>query len=275
MIRTDLAVEAHNCIQKRQSKIHGVRVETWEKEEGVCITDICIESEEGAKIMERPEGSYLTIDFSKYMKGHGQYPKCVMEEFTRILKNWIGELDKKDGFMIGKQGEKELSVLIAGLGNEDEIIDALGPKVVEQIPKSRHLMEAFGKYGYGSEEVSRISGIVPGIRDETGMEAQEILKGIIQETNPDLLITVDALVGRSSHRIGSTIQLTNVGIVPGSGIGAHRRVISSDTMGIPVITVGVPTVLDVSDGFFLVPKDITFMVNRLSCLIAEGISKAF
>lgn len=275
MSRTDLAVEVHNRIRGKREDVHGVRVETEEKEEGIVVTKVNIETENGAKEMGRPKGCYVTIDFSESLKNTGRYQESLAGVLAELVKNWTENAEQKDGFTIGKRGDTDISVLIAGLGNEEEIIDALGPRVVEQIPKSRHIMTEFGKYGYGSEEISRISGIAPGVRDATGMEAQEVLKGIIQETEPDVLITIDALVGRSANRIGKTIQLTNAGIVPGSGVGLHRRAISEETMGIPVITIGVPMVMDASYGYFLVPKDITTMVKGLSEIIAEGIKGAF
>lgn len=275
MIRTDLAVEVHNRIRGKRSEVHGVIIESYEIGEGIAVTNVTIETENAAKEMERPKGSYITIDFSGKGKKSGKYQEIVIKELSEIIKKWTSDRQPKDGFTIGKQGEKDIAVLVAGLGNAEEIIDALGPKTLEKIPKSRHIMTEFGKYGYGSEEITRISGIAPGVRDETGMEAQEVLKGIIKETEPDVLITIDALVGRSVKRIGKTIQLTNAGIVPGSGVGVHRKAISEKTMGIPVITIGVPMVMDASYGYFLVPKEITGMVEKLSSMIAAGIETAF
>ena len=274
MIRTDLALEVHNRIQVN-NKVQGVTVEKHESEDKITVTKIEIHTENGAREMGRPLGCYVTIDFSNAIKQDSPYEKAVSGELAQIIEQWIPVLEKKDGFTVGMQGEKEISVLVAGLGNAEEIIDALGPKVVQQIPKSRHIMNEFGKYGYGSREISRISGIAPGVRGSTGMEAQEILQGIVKETEPDLLIVIDALVGKNARRIGKTIQVTNTGIIPGSGIGLHRRAITKETMGIPVITIGVPTVVDTSYGYFLVPKDITPIVNRISGMIAAGIKMVF
>ena len=275
MIRTDLAVEVHNRIRGKREEIHGVSVEAYDEAEGLVVTTVCIETENAAKEMGRPKGCYVTIDFSEYQKKNEECEKVIAETLSSIIREWIPMQSRKDGFTIGKQGEADVSVLVAGLGNAKEIIDALGPRVVERIPKSRHIMKDFGKYGYGSKEISRISGIAPGVQDATGMEAQEILKGIIRETEPDVLITIDALVGRSGKRIGKTIQLTNAGVVPGSGVGSHRKAISKETMGIPVITIGVPLVIDASHGYFLVPKEISTMVEQLSNVIAGGIEMAF
>ena len=275
VIRTDLAVEVHNRIRGKREEVHGVRVEAYEETEGLVVTTVCIETENASKEMGRPKGCYVTIDFSEYQKKNDEYENVMADTLASVIEEWLPAEEEKDGFTIGKQGEANISVLVAGLGNAKEIIDALGPKVVEQIPKSRHIMKEFGKYGYGSKEVSRISGIIPGVQDATGMEAQEILKGIVRETEPDVLIAIDALVGRSGKRIGKTIQLTNAGIIPGSGVGNHRKEISKETMGIPVITIGVPVVMDASYGYFLVPKEVTVMVEQLSKVIAAGIEKAF
>ena len=273
-MRTDLALEVHNRISKGK-EISGVTVEKYERDGLITVTNICIETENAAKEMERPKGKYVTIDFSKCVLQSEGSQNSVTKVLVDVMDDWIMDMKQKDGFSVGKQGGTKLSILVAGLGNKDEIIDALGPQVVEKIPKSRHIMKEFGKYGYGSEEINCVSGIAPGVRDATGMEAQEVLKGIIGETEPDVLITIDALVGKDVKRIGKTIQLTNVGIVPGSGVGVHRKTISRETMGIPVIAIGVPLVLDVSYGYFLVPKEVTSMVNHLSDMIAQSIKTAF
>jgi spore protease len=273
-MRTDLALEIHNRIHG-DKEIGGIRVESYEREGKIAVTNIGIETENAAKEMERPRGKYVTIDFSKSVIQGEDYQMYVTNALVEVIGEWVFHMKQKDGFTVGKQGDTKLSVLVAGLGNKEEIIDALGPKVVEQIPKSRHIMKEFGKYGYGSEEVSCISGIAPGVSDTTGMEAQEVLKGIVGEIEPDVLITIDALVGRDAKRIGKTIQLTSAGIVPGSGVGVHRRAISKETMGIPVIAIGVPLVLDVSYGYFLVPKDVTSMVNNISHMIAGAIKTVF
>lgn len=275
MSRTDLAVEAHSKIKGKGKEIHGVTVTSDEWEAGIVVTTVSIETENAAKIMERPKGNYVTIDFSGAMVKSQEYESAVVGVLTKLLQKWITAFDKKDGFSVGHQGEADISVLVAGLGNPEEVIDALGPKVVKKISKSRHIMKEFGKYTYGSAEVSRISGIAPGIRESTGMEAQEIIRGIVSETTQDFLITVDALVGKSPKRIGKTIQLTDSGIVPGSGVGMHRMIINKNTIGIPVISIGVPMVMDVSYGFFLIPKDITQKVEQLSRMIAHAVENAF
>lgn len=138
----------------------------------------------------------------------------------------------------------DVSVLIAGLGNREVTPDALGPKVVDHLFITRHIINEFGHYAFSDEKTSRISGIVPGVMAQTGMECVEILRGIIKETEPDFIITVDALAARNVKRLNRTIQLTDTGITPGSGIGNHRNALNQESLGIPVISLGVPTVVN-------------------------------
>ena len=136
------------------------------------------------------------------------------------------------------------AVLVVGLGNREVTPDALGPKVIDNMFITRHIMKEFGRYAFSDENVSRISGIVPGVMAQTGMECVEILKGIVKETQPELIITVDALAARNVKRLGRTIQLTDTGITPGSGIGNHRNALNEQSLGLPVISLGVPTVVN-------------------------------
>ena len=207
----------------------------------------------------------------------------------------------------------EFSVLIVGMGNRDVTPDALGPRVIDNMFITRHIIKEFGKYAFGDEKVCKISGIVPGVMAQTGMECLEIVRGVVQETKPDFVITVDALAARNTKRLGRTIQLTDTGITPGSGIGNHRNALNEKSVGVPVISLGVPTVVDaatiVSDamtslidamslssfekldeserqelarellspqlnGMFVTPKDIDESIKRLSFLISEGLNIA-
>ena len=140
--------------------------------------------------------------------------------------------------------EKELSVMIVGLGNRDVTADALGPNVVDNLVITRHMVKEFGKAAYNKERVPVVSALIPGVMAKTGMESAEILKGVVKETKPDVIIVVDALAARSTKRLNRTIQITNTGIHPGSGVGNHRNSITEESMGVPVIAIGVPTVVD-------------------------------
>ena len=212
-----------------------------------------------------------------------------------------------------RRGLISAPALVVGLGNREVTPDALGPRVVDNLFITRHILNEFGKYAFQREDVGKVSGIVPGVMAQTGMECVEILKGVVKETKPDFLITVDALAARSIRRLGRTIQLTDTGITPGSGIGNHRNAINRKSVGVPVISLGVPTVVDaatiVSDamtefisalslsdlqkldererqelarellspqlnGLFVTPKNIDDSIKNLSFLISEGLNIA-
>ena len=134
--------------------------------------------------------------------------------------------------------------MVVGLGNRKVTPDALGPYVVDNLNITRHIVKEYGKYAMGEDQARLVSAIVPGVMGQTGMETVEILKGVVEETKPDLLIAIDALAARSSRRLNSTIQIADTGINPGSGVGNHRNAITEDTVGVPVIAIGVPTVVD-------------------------------
>ena len=144
----------------------------------------------------------------------------------------------------GKEQRDRYSVLVVGLGNREVTPDALGPYVVDQLNITRHIVQEYGKYAIEEENGRSVSAVVPGVMAQTGMETAEIIKGIVQETSPDLIMVIDALAARSTKRLNRTIQISDAGIHPGAGVGNHRSAITKDTMGIPVIAIGVPTVVD-------------------------------
>ena len=135
-------------------------------------------------------------------------------------------------------------MLVAGLGNREVTPDAVGPYVADHLSITRHIVKEYGKYAMGEEKVHLTSAIVPGVMAQTGMETVEIIKGIVAETKPDFVIAVDALAARNSKRLNRTIQIADTGINPGSGVGNHRNAITKETVGVPVIAIGVPTVVD-------------------------------
>ncbi|MCI8494769.1 MAG: GPR endopeptidase [Lachnospiraceae bacterium] len=310
-VRTDLALETREKFQEDHVEIKGVRVEEeYRKEKEIKITTMVIETENGAKAMGKPKGTYITMEAENMDCQDEGYHREISVELARIIKRLLPE-------------QKEpLSVLVAGLGNREVTPDALGPRVVDNLLITRHVLREFGKYAFGEEEVNAVSGIVPGVMAQTGMESQEIVRGVIAETKPDVIIAIDALAARSTRRLGRTIQITDTGINPGSGVGNHRHGLSKETMGIPVIAIGVPTVVDaatiVSDTMqtliaameqhstlsslstglnalndmekyelirellspqlnimFVTPKDIDESVKRLSFTLSEGLNIAF
>ncbi len=310
-VRTDLALEAREKFQEDNVEIKGVRVEEECRQElEIKITTMAIETENGAKAMGKPKGTYITLEAANMDSQDEDYHREISIELARLVKRL---LPKKEG---------TLSALVAGLGNREVTPDALGPRVVDNMMITRHVLKEFGKYAYGEEEVNAVSGIVPGVMGQTGMESQEIIRGVIEETHPDVMIAVDALAARSTRRLGRTIQITDTGINPGSGVGNHRHGLSKDTLGIPVIAIGVPTVVDaatiVSDTMhtlvqameehshlkalstglsalndmekyelirellspqlntmFVTPKDIDESVKRISYTLSEGLNIAF
>lgn len=143
-----------------------------------------------------------------------------------------------------EHSEEEQSILVVGLGNREVTPDALGPEVVGNLLITRHVIQEYGKLAMGKDKVNLISGIVPGVMAQTGMETLEIIRGVVEETKPSLVIAIDALAARSTKRLSRTIQITDTGINPGSGVGNHRHALTRETLGVPVIAIGIPTVVD-------------------------------
>lgn len=232
-VRTDLALEAKESFEEDNVEIRGVKIdEDYDKEHEITITKVVIDTKNGAKAMGKPMGTYITLEAPNMAVPDEGYHR----EISKVLAQYIKKMLKKL--------PKEASVLIAGLGNREVTPDSLGPLVVGNLLITRHVVKEYGKYAMGKECVNSISGIVPGVMAQTGMETAEIIRGVIDETAPDLLIVVDALAARSTKRLSRTIQITDTGINPGSGVGNHRNAINEESMGIPVISIGVPTVVD-------------------------------
>ena len=140
--------------------------------------------------------------------------------------------------------EERKSVLVVGLGNREVTPDALGPEVVGNLRITRHMIRVYGRVSAELQQAAEVSALVPGVMAQTGMETLEIIKGVVDETHPQLVIVIDALAARSTKRLNRTIQITDTGIHPGSGVGNHRNAINEETLGVPVIAIGVPTVVD-------------------------------
>ena len=293
-IRTDLAVETS---EKRPDgkEISGLFVEKEKRGEDITITKVRIETQKAAKTMGKPRGTYISIEADQMMEEDNDYHREISEIFSEQLKNFLP-----------KQYQKK-KILVIGLGNREITPDALGPKVIDQLFITRHLLEEFGKYMVELEECCSISGIVPGVMAQTGMETVEILQGVVSQTKPDIVIAVDALAARSIKRLNRTIQITDTGIIPGSGVGNYRNAITKEHLGIPVIAVGIPTVVDAAtivadfctglmenkqeleemeetvrgmippklNAMYVTSKDIDEAVNRLSYTISEGLNMTF
>ena len=314
-IRTDLALEEKERFESDQVEVQGVVLEEeYDKEREIRVTTVRIETENGAKTMGKPVGTYLTIEAPNLSSPDEGLHREVSEELAKYLI----EVMKK----IIPESEHDKEVLVIGLGNRQATPDALGPYVADNLNVTRHIVKEYGKYAALEEMNCVVSAIVPGVMAQTGMETAEIIKGVVRETKPDLLIVIDALAARNSRRLNRTIQIADTGINPGSGVGNYRNAITKETIGVPVIAIGVPTVVDavtiVSDtmenllsaletseslkgvglvlggyseaekyelikeliapnlnSMFMTPKDIDETVKRLSYTISEGLNLAF
>lgn len=232
-IRTDLALEQKERFEADNVEIPGVVLEeNYDEEREIRVTTVRITTENGARTMGKPAGNYITLEAPKLAVPDEDYHREVSEEMECFLRQLL-PAEKKD-----------CSVLVAGLGNRQVTPDALGPYVADNLNITRHIVKEYGKYAMGKDRVDPLSAIVPGVMGQTGMETVEIIRGVVKETKPDVVIAVDALAARNSKRLNRTIQLSDTGINPGSGVGNHRNAITKETVGVPVIAIGVPTVVD-------------------------------
>ena len=224
--RTDLAAERRDIYQKanKLNEINGVESEKQDLSENISIERVKITNEEGEKIIGKPIGNYITVDLKK-LKLAGEEE---IEKYGEVISS---ELKKIIDMHIEKQDE----ILVVGLGNFYVTPDSLGPKVVQEIDVTRHIIKYLPQY---VEEGTRpVSAISPGVLGTTGIETLEIIKGVIDNVKPKMLIVIDSLASRSIERISSTIQISDTGIVPGAGVGNTRSEISKSTLGIPVIAI--------------------------------------
>ena len=281
-IRTDLALESKEQLGTEDGRIQGVVVkESKDDSLQLHTTVVKIISEEGAKAIGKPQGTYITMESQALMNEDSEFHHVFAKKLAGHLRELLGE---------------NTSVFIVGLGNRDITPDSLGPRVIQHLHVNRHLA--------GETENLIISGLAPGVMAQTGMETLEIIRGVVKEAKPDVVLAVDALAARSMRRVNGTIQLTDTGINPGSGVMNNRHGLNKDTLGVPVIGLGVPTVVDgaaiVHDAvapflegaepeeyeallqniltpelrcMFVTPKDTDEVVDRISCTIAEAVNR--
>lgn len=239
-IRTDLAVEEKESFPGDGGEISGVALREWRHASSqIKLTEVKILDEHGARAMGKPKGTYVTLEASQMAEKDEGYHEEVSGELAKQIRRLIHALEQ-EGVL---EDKRDMSILAVGLGNVLVTPDALGPRVLGNLQVTRHLMSEYGQEFCRKHHLPVLSGIVPGVMAQTGMETAEILKGIIHETKPDLLIVIDALAARSVRRLGTTIQLTDTGIHPGSGVGNHRHSLTMESLGIPVLAIGVPTVV--------------------------------
>lgn len=235
-VRTDLALEEKERFESDNVEISGVILEEdYDETLEIRSTRVKIETENGAKAMGKPVGVYLTLEAPNLAVPDEDYHREISEKLADYMEELLRE-NHLEG--------QDFSVLVVGLGNRQVTPDALGPYVADNLCVTRHIVREYGKYAMGMEQAQLVSAIVPGVMGQTGMETLEIVKGIVRETKPDLVIAVDALAARNSRRLNRTIQIADTGIHPGSGVGNHRNGLTRETLGVPVIGIGVPTVVD-------------------------------
>lgn len=260
-IRTDLAMEQKERFESDHVEVSGVILEEeYDEEKEIKITTVRIETENGAKTMGKPVGTYLTLEAPNMAASDEGYHREISETLAGFLEKYMKDGNAENGEVENEEVEKgeaekgkvektarekkEFSVLVVGLGNREVTPDALGPYVIDQLNITRHIVQEYGRYAVEKNGNRIVSAIVPGVMAQTGMETAEIVQGIVRETHPDMIIVIDALAARSTRRLNRTIQISDAGIHPGAGVGNHRSGITKDTMGIPVLAIGVPTVVD-------------------------------
>ena len=258
-IRTDLALELREnlCDQSETTEIPGVEI-TMEEDEalGVTVTWVEITDENGAESMGKPIGNYITLE-SQSMKEND--PE-VHEEIAKILARKLGRLHNLNS---------EAVILVVGLGNRQVTPDALGPKVCEKILVTRHMDNDILPPELKGQ-LRAVSAIAPGVMGITGIETAEIVKGVAEKITPDLIIAIDALAARRTSRINATVQISDAGVNPGAGLGNRRTPINRQSMGVPVIAVGVPTVVDAAT---LVNDTMDKMLSAMAASMPENLGE--
>ncbi|NCE63773.1 GPR endopeptidase [Pseudoflavonifractor sp. 524-17] len=283
--RTDLAVEAHDLWRESaeaETKLPGVRAREEERE-GFSVTRVDILDETGAAALGKPVGRYTTLELSGLAgRENDVFPRAV-----RAVRDELGQLLRD----IPENG----LALVVGLGNRAITPDAIGPRTADRILVTRHLVtgapEHFGSF-------RPVAALAAGVLGATGVESGELVRAVAERIHPACVIAVDALASRSLHRVCRTVQLSDTGIVPGSGVGNHRTALDFDTLGVPVLAVGAPTVVDAATlcadvlaeagqdaldpqalaggapGVIVTPREIDSDVEDLSKVLSYGISLA-
>ena len=235
LTRCDLAIEAHEMLAMGKTadfSVSGVTVEEKRHNDYIKITRIKVDDENGERELGKPRGSYITIEMPSRFYGQQE----IYEEMCRTCAAELKKLVQR--FL----PDKNSSVLVIGLGNRNITADALGPKVIKSLMITRHLIE------YIPEEIDErirpVCAATPGVLGLTGIETGEIIKGLTDRIKPDLVIAIDALCSHKVERINTTVQFCDTGITPGEGIGNKRRTIDEEGLGVPVIAIGVPTVVN-------------------------------
>ena len=247
--RTDLALERRDLYNKAnniEKDIDGIEAEDEKVDDNITISRVKVTNEKGEEAIGKKKGNYITIDVKNLKIANEEEIQKTSEIVTNELRKLINEHVQENG-----------SVLIVGLGNIYVTPDSLGPKVTNEIDITRHLLEYMPEVlDKNTREVSAIS---PGVLGTTGIETMEILKGIIDNTKPQLVIIIDALASRNIERISSSVQIADTGIVPGAGVGNARKELTENTLGVPVIAMGIPTVVEAAT---IAADSLTLFINK-------------
>lgn len=264
-VRTDLALELSEGLNEKTEGVEQVS----ETDGEIKITRIKITSEKGERAINRPIGEYITLEFPPLFK---------ISDYSGLKNAVIRELD-------GLLSEKKERILVAGLGNTDITPDAVGPLTARQILATRHITGQFAE-SIGLKGLKSVSVISPGVLGQTGIETTELIKCAVDATKPDAVIVIDALAAGSAARLFTTLQLCNTGITPGSGVKNSRCEISEKILGVPVIAIGVPTVMDAdalaaeltgaeaekSADMFVTPKEVDLLCDRISEILSQALN---
>ncbi|MDD3346116.1 GPR endopeptidase [Oscillibacter sp.] len=280
--RTDLALEARELWQEsaeKTTRLQGVKA-TKQKQEGYPTTRVDILDERGEQALGKPQGSYLTIDLSTFWQRKADF----FERAVRAVGSQLKALIPQEG-----------AALVIGLGNSAMTPDAVGPLTLDSVLITRHLIASMPKHFSGFRPVAAFR---TGVLGTTGVESAEAVRGLVAEVHPALIIAVDALASRRCERVCATVQLSDTGIVPGSGVGNHRWALNQETLGVPVFAVGIPTVVDAAtlaadllegsgiqsvdeetlrkshQNLMVTPRDIDQQVRDLSKVVGYGINWA-
>ncbi len=266
-IRTDIAVE---FMADKTENEKNVKVRRYDVE-GIEVTNVEILTDKAAKDIGKPVGKYVTLE---------THEKCNIFDSDMLRELLIAEIR-------GLVGAVEGDILVVGIGNKTVTPDALGPRAAEGVFATRHISNKLKKH-LGLDHMASVSVLSPGVLGQTGMEAKEVIEGAVERIDPKAIIIVDALAARDVARLGRTVQLSDTGLAPGSGVGNSRTELSEKTLGVKCVTVGVPTVVDAStlsfdltgedckehEPLIVTPRDIDRMIEKLSQVIAYSINVA-
>ena len=274
-IRTDLALESAAQISATSPVEGVVKTVSHHKESEICVTEIAVSSSKASEMLGKPKGKYVTVEntkgcFSLYSHAFNEQVDIISHELKKLM---------------GKMPER---IMFVGLGNRGITPDSLGPLTAEKIFATRHIKRL--AKDIDTSDLSDVSVVTTGVMAQTGVESSEAVKAIADFVKPDMIIIVDALACSELGHLGTTIQLTNTGISPGSGVENARKELSQATLGVPCIAIGVPTVADMNtvaegisdkplpqefDGMIVTPKSIDNLIMKTAGLIATAINRTF